>query len=137
MSQVTVIGHVEWVELLQGGHLPRAGELQQAERVPPRAGGSAVTAASMIAERGGDVRFVTAVGDDREGIEAVEQLRVLGIEVDFAIRCGPTRRVTVLLDRAGERTIITAGERWAPSVGDALDWERLPPPPAGYPAAAG
>jgi ribokinase len=123
---VTVIGHVEWVELLRVDHLPRAGELQAAERHPPGAGGSAVTAVSVIAEQGADVRFITAVGDDAEGLASVQDLRARGVEVDAVRRAGPTRRVTVLLDRTGERTIITSGERWAPSVIDDLGWDRLP-----------
>lgn len=122
---VTVIGHVEWVEFLRVDHLPRAGELQSAEREAPRAGGSAVIAASVIAEHGGAVHFIGAVGDDVEGSHAVEQLRARGIEVDVIRRGGPTRRVTVLLDHAGERTIITSGERWAPAAIDDLGWGRL------------
>lgn len=125
MTAVTVIGHVEWVEFLRVDHLPRAGELQPGEREPPRAGGSAVIAASVIAAHGGTVRFIGAVGDDAEGSQALAQLRARGIAVDAVQRCGPTRRVTVLLDRAGERTIITSGERWAPATTDDLGWDRL------------
>jgi ribokinase len=122
---VTVIGHVEWVEFLRVDHLPRAGELQSGEREPSRAGGSAVIAASVIAAHGGEVRFIGAVGDDAEGSQALEQLRARGVAVDAVRRDGPTRRVTVLLDHAGERTIITSGERWAPATTDDLGWDRL------------
>lgn len=125
LTAVEVIGHVEWVEFLRVDHLPRAGELQTGEREPPRAGGSAVIAASVMAAHGGAVRFIGAVGDDDEGSQALAQLRARGIQVDAVRRDGPTRRVTVLLDRAGERTIITSGERWAPGATDDLGWERL------------
>jgi ribokinase len=122
---IAVVGHVEWVEFLRVDHLPRAGELQAGEREPPRAGGSAVIAASVIAARGASVRFIGAVGDDAEGEAALAQLRDRGITVDAVRRAGPTRRVTVLLDQAGERAIITSGERWAPAATDDLGWERL------------
>ncbi|MGH2889632.1 MAG: PfkB family carbohydrate kinase, partial [Solirubrobacteraceae bacterium] len=53
------------------------------------------------------------------------ELSDLGIAVHAARREGPTRRVVTLLERGGERTIITLGERLAPHGDDQLPWERL------------
>jgi ribokinase len=125
MTTVVVIGHVEWVEFLRVEHLPRAGGLQPAVREPARAGGSAVIAASVIAEHGAEVHFIGAVGDDDEGEQAIRQLRDRGVQVTVARRSGATRRVLALLDGSGERSILTVGQRWAPAVRDNLAWDRL------------
>lgn len=125
MTSVAVVGHVEWVEFLLAERLPRSGELVHARREPPRAAGSAVIAAIVMAEQGGDVHFIGAVGADSEGDAAVAQLESYGVAVSVARRPGPTRRAFVLADGAGERSIVTAGDRWAPAADDALDWDAV------------
>jgi ribokinase len=45
--------------------------------------------------------------------------------VHVAWRDQPTRRALTLLDGAGERTIITLGERLEPLASDGLAWERV------------
>ncbi len=125
MTSVVVIGHVEWVEFLRAERLPGPGGIVQAERLTPRAAGSAVVAASVAADHGASVHFIGAVGDDQLGDLVAAQLRARGIEVTLARRPGPTRRAFVIADGDGERTIVTAGERWAPDVTDALHWACL------------
>lgn len=125
MTTVAVIGHVEWVELLDTDHVPRKGELLGVRRDRPRAGGGAVIAASVMADHGADVLFIGALGDDPEGDMAVAQLRERGVDTHMVHRHGPTRRAFVLLDSSGERTILTAGERFSPRLDDDLPWNRL------------
>ena len=59
------------------------------------------------------------------GHVAVKQLGERGIRVHAAWRGAPTRYVFTLLDGGGERTIITVGERLAPSGDDDLGWDVL------------
>lgn len=125
MSSVVVIGHVEWVEFLRAERLPGPGGIVHAQRLEPRAAGSAVVAASVAAGHGAQVHFIGAVGDDELGDLVAAQLRERGIEATLARRPGPTRRAFVIADGDGERTIVTAGERWAPVLADALDWACL------------
>jgi ribokinase len=125
MTRIAVVGHVEWVDFLRVDHLPVRGEVQRATRESIHAGGGAVVAAAALAELGADVDFFGAVGSDDDGEAAVSELAHRGIAVHAARRVGPTRQVLTLLDRGGERTIVTLGERLQPEGSDELDWERL------------
>ncbi len=125
VTRIAVVGHVEWVQFLRLDHLPRAGEIQSAEREAVHAGGGAVVAAAALAEHGADVDFFGAVGSDDIGDACVAELRQRGMTVLAARRPGPSREVLTLLDHAGERTILPIGPRLQPEGGDPLPWERL------------
>ena len=125
MTRIAVVGHVEWVDFLRVGHLPVRGEVQRAERESTHAGGGAVVAAAVLAQLGAEVDFFCALGSDADGDAAEAELADRGITVHAARRPGPTRQVITLLDHAGERTIITLGERIQPEGSDDLDWDRL------------
>ncbi|HEY2439731.1 MAG TPA: PfkB family carbohydrate kinase [Solirubrobacteraceae bacterium] len=125
MTRVAVVGHVEWVDFLRVAHLPVRGEVQAARREFTHAGGGAVVAAAVLAELGAQVDFFCAVGQDADGDAAVTELEARGITVHAARREVATRQVLTLLDRDGERTIITLGERLQPQGDDELGWERL------------
>ena len=125
MTTVSVVGHLEWVDFLRVDHLPVRGEVQAAHRESTHAGGGAVVAAAVLAELGADVDYFCAIGDDADGEGAVRELQGRGIGVHAARRPTGTRQVLTLLDRDGERTIVTLGERLQPQGADALAWERL------------
>jgi ribokinase len=79
-----------------------------------------------LAELGAEVDFFCALGDDALGHMAAEQLAERGVNVQAAWRKDvPTRRALTLLERGGERTIVTIGERLEPRGADSLDWESL------------
>src|SRR5581483_1353972 len=89
------------------------------------AGGGGVVAV-VLSELGAEVDFFCALGDDPHGHAAADQLSDRGVQVHVAWRAGePTRRAVTLLEDAGERTIVTVGERLAPDGVDQLEWERL------------
>jgi ribokinase len=125
MTSMGVVGHVEWVDFLRVDHLPVRGEVQGARRESIHAGGGAVVAAAALAELGLPVEFFCAVGTDADGDAAVAEMEGRGVTVHPARRPSPTRQVMTLLDRSGERTIITLGERLQPGGSDPLDWGRL------------
>lgn len=125
MAQLAVVGHVEWVDFLRVEHLPRRGEVQPAQRQTTHAGGGAVVAAAVLAELGAEVDFFCAVGSDDIGEAAVSELTGRGITVHAARRAGASRQVFTLLEPAGERTIITLGDRVQPAGADDLEWDRL------------
>ena len=79
----------------------------------------------MLAELGAEVDFFCALGDDRPGREAQNQLEQRGVRVHVAWREQPTRRAITLLEPGGERSIITLGERLEPRGADELEWSRL------------
>lgn len=125
MTRVAVVGHVEWVDFVRVARYPERGGLEQGEREFERAGGGAVVAAAVLVQLGAEVDFLCAPGDDERGEAAMAQLRERGVTVHPAWRAAPTRYVFTLLDGGGERTIVTVGERLAPSGDDDLNWSLL------------
>jgi ribokinase len=125
MTRIAVVGHVEWVEFVRVPRYPERGGLEQGEREREQAGGGAVVATAVLVELGAEVDFLCALGDDDRGHAAVDELTQRGVTVHPAWRDAPTRSVITLLDNGGERTIITVGERLAPSGDDQLDWDLL------------
>lgn len=125
MTRVAVVGHVEWVEFVEVDELPRVGAVAHAAGSFTRAGGGGAVGAAMLAELGAEVDFFCALGRDEAGEAVVDQLSERGVRLHVAWREQPTRRAVTLIDRAGERTIVTLGERLAPRGADPLPWELL------------
>src|SRR5579859_7749592 len=112
MPRLAVVGHVEWVDFIPVSRMPRPGEVLHAEGAAfSRAAGGGGVAAVVLAELGADVDFFCALGDDAHGHAAAEQLAERGVDARVAWRSQPTRRALTLLEGAGERTIVTIGER--------------------------
>ena len=73
--------------------------------VTRRRGGSAANMAVSVVRAGGRARFIGQVGDDPQGAQLVTQLAAEG--VDAAVRrTGRTGTIVVLVDEAGERTML-------------------------------
>ena len=125
MTRVAVVGHVEWVEFVQVPRFPERGKITPGNGVFVHAGGGAVVAAAVMAQLGARVDFFCALGRDDTGEAAVAELTGRGVTVHAAWREVPTRRVITMLEPAGERTIITLGERLEPTGSDPLPWSRL------------
>ena len=81
--------------------------------------------AAELARRGARVELLTALGDDVAGVAVREELEALGVEVHAEVRAEPHRRVTALIDTAGERTLVVHGARMEPAGGDRLPWADL------------
>ncbi len=123
--RVAVVGHVEWVEFARGDHVPVAGEIVHAEGSFEEPAGGGAVAAVQLARMDGGAKLLTALGDDELAERSRRRLGELGVEVDAASRQGPTRRALTFLDRQGERTITTIGERLKPRGADPLAWDFL------------
>ncbi len=119
------MGHVEWVDFISLAQLPGEGQIAHAEGAITRAAGGGGVAAAVLAGQGSEVDFFCALGRDADGEAAAAQLTEHGIRLSVAWRKQPTRRAITLLTGAGERTIITIGERLEPHAGDPLEWDRL------------
>lgn len=124
--RMAVIGHVEVVTFLRVPEIPAPGAISKAsEGMDLPAGGGAVVAVQMAKLTGRPVAFFTALGRDRIGEQAAEDLEALGLEMHVAWREAPTRRGVSWVDGKGERTITVLGERLMPCAGDALPWPEL------------
>ena len=109
---LAVVGHVEWVSFVGVDHLPLAGEIQRASHSQDlAAGGGAVIAVQLAKLTGQRIPFFTALGRDRIGELAAEQLESLGLDVHVAWREAPSRRAVTFIDSSGERTITVATPR--------------------------
>jgi ribokinase len=123
--RLAVVGHIEWVEFVEGDHVPAPGEIVHAtDSFVEPAGGGAV-AAVQLARLAGSSDLFTALGNDDLAERSRARLAELGVRVHTATREGPTRRAHTFLDSNGERTITTIGERLQPRGDDRLDWARL------------
>jgi ribokinase len=125
MARIAVVGHIEWVDFISLARLPGEGQIAHAEGAITRAAGGGGVAAAVLADQGAEVDFFCALGRDADGEAAAAQLTERGVNLQVAWREQPTRRAITLLTGAGERTILTIGERLEPHADDALDWDRL------------
>lgn len=83
-------------------------------------GGGANTGAGLVMA-GHEVAIVTTVSEDGHGGEILNQAQALGLDTRFVTRVpAPTPRTLVLLDPAGERTIVHVDRAAAPHPGAAL-----------------
>ncbi len=122
--RVAVVGHVEWVDFIPVDTLPYAGEVVHAASSFARAAGGGGVASVVLAELGADVDLFCALGRDAIGEKAAAELRGRGVGLHVAWREQPTRRAVTMLERSGERTIVTIGRRLEPRADDDLDWSR-------------
>jgi ribokinase len=125
MTRVAVIGHTEWVDFVRVDRQPERGGLAEGRRLFQNAAGGGVVAASMLVELGAEVDFYTAFGDDARADQAMTELTARGITVHALRRPAPTRYLFTTLEDGGERTIVTVGERHAPTLDDGLDLTAL------------
>jgi len=134
--RTAVVGHIEWVDFVRVDHLPSPGEiLHPTETWAAPAGGGPV-AAVQLERLAGNCTFFTALGDDEIGARARREMEALGLRVEASIREAPTRRAFTFIDRTGERTITTIGQRLQPAAADPLAWEELEDTDAVYLCAA-
>ena len=114
-----MVGHVEWVQFGRVEHVPRPGEVVHARDCFAEPAGGGGVAAAQLAALAGEALLVTALGEDDEGRRSSERLGELGVRVCAAQRDSATRGALTLIDDAGQRTIMTLGERLQPARADA------------------
>jgi len=125
MTRAAVVGHVEWVELVELDHAPQPGEIVYATPTLAVAAGGGAVAAAALARWAGRCTFFCALGDDELGHRAEAELRARDIDLHVAWRRSPQRRAITLIDAQRERTIIVIGERLVAHGDDPLPWHEL------------
>jgi ribokinase len=124
--RVAVVGHTEWIEFGRVDRVPGPGEIGHASASWQEAGGGGAVAAVQLSRLAGECDLFTALGDDPAGAASRRRLSVLGARVHAERRRGvSTRRAVTLVDRDGERTITTLGERLDPLAAEPLPWDLL------------
>jgi ribokinase len=132
--RIAVIGHVEHVTLGRVAVVPRPGEIAHLEAPRTLPGGGGGLAFLQLARSDAEIHLFTALGNDEAGreVEAAVAGAGAGARVHAVRRDTPHTRDVVLLDPAGERTIVVVGEPLHPSSGDPLPWELLSTCDAAY-----
>lgn len=107
--RIVCVGSVVQDEVYRMERLPTAGIKMDAYAVEDRFGGPAETAAVAIAKLGGRPSFWGRVGRDPAGDACIAALAASGVDGrGIAIIDGArTRRAVVMVDRSGERCIVT------------------------------
>jgi len=107
MPQILVIGSVAWDEVVLLDAPMRVGSHNGGRWQGRRIGGGAANTAMALARAGDTAKVVSAVGADLDGERLANDLARLGVDVDLLDRMGEeTTRSLVMLDPAGERTIV-------------------------------
>jgi sugar/nucleoside kinase (ribokinase family) len=75
-------------------------------RITMRPGGAGGNVAAWLAELDADVTLIACVGDDPLGGAMEDDLRARGVTTRFATDAAATGSVVVLVDEAGERTML-------------------------------
>jgi len=120
-----VVGHVEWVDFARVPHLPRSGEIVDAEETWAEVAGGGAVAAAVLVRLAGDATLFTALGADELGDRCREGLEALGVRVEAAPLDVAQRRAFTHVEPGGERTITVLGERLGPAGAENLAWEDL------------
>ncbi|MGW4380785.1 ribokinase [Kitasatospora sp. NPDC004531] len=122
MPSITVVGSVNRDLVLTVQDLPRPGETVLAERFVEGVGGKGANQAVAAARLGARVRLVARVGADAEGV--LRALAAEGVDVTAVLPAedADTGIASVVVDRAGENTIVVnPGANAALAVADLPD----------------
>ena len=124
--ETAVVGHTEWITFADVDAVPPAGGIAHTTDEWETPGGGGAVAAVQLAKLSGSATFFTAIGDDDIGARTQRELTSMGVDVRAGTRRDTrSRRALTLIDPAGERTIVTLGDRLAPAAADPLSWDDL------------
>lgn len=129
--RIAVIGHVEHVTIGRVPAVPGPGEIAHLDEPRWFPGGGGGVAFWQLVKSPAELHLFTAVGDDAAGEAVAAELGRSGASVHAARRAAPHTRDVVMIDPAGERTIVVVGEPLHPRADDPLPWASL----AGFDAA--
>lgn len=123
-DKVIVIGAVNVDFIATVDDRPLGGQTVLATDLTRRAGGKGANQAAAAARAGASTTFVGAVGDDQNGVEQIDELRLLGVDVDSVRRVSGVETgfafITVTPD--GENSIVVvSGANGDVEPADAVD----------------
>lgn len=108
-SRIVCVGNLVHDEVFQVDRIPGVGIKVEVRGYESRFGGPAATAAVAICHLGGRAAYWGRVGGDPAGAEAIRLMQGFGVDCDgvAVIPGSRTLRAIVLVDRMGERCIVT------------------------------
>jgi ribokinase len=106
--RITVVGSVNLDLVARCSRLPRAGETLTDATLTRIPGGKGANQAVACARLGAEVTLVAAVGRDTVADEALSALEEAGVTLDLRRLETPTGVALIVVDEAGENTILVA-----------------------------
>ena len=108
MPEIIVVGSIAQDDVVHLVEPLRIGAHVEGRGRGARLGGGGVNTSVPLAYAGHHVALVSAVGQDAEGISLLGELRATGVDIGpvHAVTSSATTRSIVMLDAAGERTIV-------------------------------
>ena len=109
-NRITVIGSSNMDMVVQVKHLPGPGETVLGGEFSQAHGGKGANQAVAAARAGGEVTFITAVGDDSFGAQFTHEFQSEGIDTQFVYTIEDTASGIALItvDSGGENSIAVA-----------------------------
>lgn len=110
MKNILVIGSSNVDLIAQVDHFPLAGETVGDAVFTKMFGGKGANQAVAAVRAGGDVTFVTSIGDDGNAVELKEHFQSNGINIEFLRQASdcPTGVALIFVDSSGENCIAVA-----------------------------
>lgn len=126
MARVLSAGIAVLDEVFRVARFPAPGTKVEASDFLTVVGGCAANAAIAVTRLGGTARLVSPIGDDEIGARIVAELVRHGVDCSGVMRMRGTASPlsAVLVDRTGERLIVTYRGRWPEEIGS-VDAERV------------
>jgi ribokinase len=125
VPRVAVIGHVEWNAFATADRPLLAGGIYHFADTVEDIGGGGGVSARVLPGLGAETRFYTALAEDQEGRDSARILRADGVDLQAAARPGRQNRALIVVEPAGERTILVLGPNEHPTLDDPLPWDDL------------
>jgi len=109
-EKIVVIGSSNTDMVVQSGHLPSPGETVLGGKFMMNPGGKGANQAVAAATLGGDVSFITKVGSDVFGREALKGFQSNGIDTAYVTidKDSPSGVALIMVDEQGENCISVA-----------------------------
>ena len=109
-NQITVIGSMNMDMVVQTSHIPKPGETVLGNHFFMNPGGKGANQAVAISRLGGSVAFVTKIGNDVFGKQAVQLFKEESIETSFIFEDENVSSGIALItvDEKGENSIVVA-----------------------------
>lgn len=105
--RIWIVGPIAWDTVLYVNSIPKTGGFTHAKKHEERPGGQALNIATALANSGFEVGISGYVGNDEIGKDLLEVIAHGKIDIsNVKIFEFPTPHVVVLVDEAGERTMI-------------------------------
>jgi len=108
MKKIVVIGSLNQDCVVDLDHIPDVGETILAQNLQYHFGGKGANQAYALGKFGANVTMLGAVGDDKAGSDMLQQLKSIGVSVDYIKSCPDicTGLAWIMVNSKGDNSIV-------------------------------